>query len=142
MKELQTILEAHFASEGRENSVLATVVDVRGSSYRLPGARMLIDGSGKSVGTISGGCLEADVLERAKKVLTTKVPTVITYDTTPHLKLYLKIVRARKFMKAKEAHLNFSLKRLIHLSYFCFSVRVTTRFRLLISPKIWAGACA
>lgn len=79
MKELQTILEKLQASE---NAVLATVVDVQGSSYRLPGARMLIDESGKSVGTVSGGCLEADVLEWAKRVLVTSAATVITYDTT------------------------------------------------------------
>jgi len=82
MKELQSILKVHSTLPASENAVLATVVDVRGSSYRLPGARMLIDESGRSVGTISGGCLEADVLERAKKVLASNVPTVITYDTT------------------------------------------------------------
>lgn len=82
MKELQIILEKYSALLPGENAVLATVVDVQGSSYRLPGARMLIDESGRSVGTVSGGCLEADVLERAKKVLQTGAPTVIIYDTT------------------------------------------------------------
>ena len=53
-----------------------------GSGYRRPGARMLIDENGYSIGTVSGGCLEADVLERAKKVLETGEPIVITYDTT------------------------------------------------------------
>ena len=61
---------------------MATVVDVVGSGYRRPGARMLIDENGYSIGTVSGGCLEADVLERAKKVLETGESTVITYDTT------------------------------------------------------------
>jgi xanthine/CO dehydrogenase XdhC/CoxF family maturation factor len=42
---------------------------------------MLIDENGNSLGTISGGCLEADVLERARKVLQTGIPQVITYDT-------------------------------------------------------------
>lgn len=82
MKELQLILKAYSALPANENAVLATVVDVQGSSYRLPGARMLIDAKGRSFGTVSGGCLEADVLERAKKVLQTGAPTVITYDTT------------------------------------------------------------
>lgn len=82
MKELQEILKktAHFAFG--ERAILATVVDVAGSGYRRPGARMLIDENGYSVGTVSGGCLEADVLERAKKVLQTGESTVITYDTT------------------------------------------------------------
>ncbi len=82
MKEQQTILKAYSALPARENAVLATVVDVSGSSYRMPGARMLIEESGRSFGTVSGGCLEADVLEQAKKVLQTNAPTVITYDTT------------------------------------------------------------
>ena len=82
MKELQEILNklSNFAPD--EKAILATVVDVVGSGYRRPGARMLIDANGYSIGTVSGGCLEADVLERAKKVLQTDEPTVITYDTT------------------------------------------------------------
>jgi len=43
---------------------------------------MLIDANGNGIGTVSGGCLEADVLTRAKKVLQTGEPTIITYDTT------------------------------------------------------------
>jgi len=65
-----------------DNAVLATVVDVQGSSYRLPGAKMLILKNGETVGMVSGGCLEADVLERAKKVIATGSPCVFTYDTT------------------------------------------------------------
>lgn len=82
MKEIQHILKkAEEFSEG-EKAILATVVDVVGSGYRRPGARMLIDENGYSIGTVSGGCLESDVLERAKKVLESGEPTVITYDTT------------------------------------------------------------
>lgn len=81
MKELQEIIARFRELPASEQVVLATVVDVRGSSYRLPGARMLTDENGNSLGTISGGCLEADVLERAKKVLQTGVPQVIAYDT-------------------------------------------------------------
>lgn len=82
MKELQEILQRieHFATS--EKAILATVVDLKGSGYRRPGARMLIDRNGFGIGTVSGGCLEADVLERAKKVLETGEPAVITYDTT------------------------------------------------------------
>ncbi len=43
---------------------------------------MLITETGDSFGTVSGGCLEADVLERAKKVLKTGEPQVFVYDTT------------------------------------------------------------
>src|SRR5579884_4026581 len=45
--------------------VLATVVGVEGSSYRRPGARMLIAQDGRRAGTVSGGCLEADVAKKA-----------------------------------------------------------------------------
>ena len=81
-KEIQQINEKLKSLAAGEKAILATVVDVVGSGYRRPGARMLIDENGFGIGTISGGCLEADVLERAKKVLETGEPTVITYDTT------------------------------------------------------------
>lgn len=61
---------------------MATVVRVRGSSYRSPGARMLILEDGKWVGSISGGCLEGDALRKARKVMTENVAMTVTYDTT------------------------------------------------------------
>lgn len=45
--------------------VLATVVAVEGSSYRKPGARMLLAQDGRRAGTVSGGCLEAEVAKKA-----------------------------------------------------------------------------
>jgi len=82
MKELQEILKRISQFTENEKAILATVVDVQGSGYRRAGARMLIDANGNGIGTVSGGCLEADVLERAKKVLQTGAATVVTYDTT------------------------------------------------------------
>ena len=82
MKEIKEILERISSFDDEEKAILATVVDVRGSGYRLPGARMLILENGETFGMVSGGCLEADVLERAKKVLNTGQPEVFTYDTT------------------------------------------------------------
>ena len=81
MREISAIIEKLKNLDG-EKVVLATVVDVRGSSYRLPGAKMLIGESGETVGTVSGGCLEADVLERAKKVLKDGKAQIFRYDTT------------------------------------------------------------
>jgi xanthine/CO dehydrogenase XdhC/CoxF family maturation factor len=80
-KELRDILERVRQLGPDEHAVLATVVSLEGSGYRLPGARMLIDRNGTAIGTVSGGCLEADVLERAQLVFATGQPTVITYDT-------------------------------------------------------------
>ena len=54
----------------------------QGSSYRLPGARLLLTRRGQRVGTISGGCLEDDVVKKAWW-LTEKGPIVRRYDTTP-----------------------------------------------------------
>ena len=82
MKEIKEILERVSAFATDERGILATVVDVQGSGYRLPGARMLILENGDTFGMVSGGCLEADVLERAKKVLSSGRPEVFTYDTT------------------------------------------------------------
>ena len=82
MKEIREILATVSAFTCDERGVLATVIDVRGSGYRMPGARMLILANGATVGTVSGGCLEADVLERAKIVLVTRRSEVFTYDTT------------------------------------------------------------
>lgn len=63
-----------------EDYVLATVVAVEGSSYRKPGARMLLTASGRRAGTISGGCLEAEVSRKAWW-LTGSGPVVERYST-------------------------------------------------------------
>ncbi len=81
MKEIKEILEKVSAFGPDDRAVLATVIDVQGSGYRLPGARMLMLENGDTFGMVSGGCLEADVLERAKKVLTSGRSEVFTYDT-------------------------------------------------------------
>lgn len=82
MKEISQILHKLSELTHDERAILATVVDVRGSGYRLPGARMLMLENGDTFGMVSGGCLEADVLERAKKVLQSGQAEVFTYDTT------------------------------------------------------------
>ena len=81
MGELAAVLDllAGECSAGRV-AVLATVVGVTGSGYRRPGARMVMTASGARVGSISGGCLEADVVRRAWW-LTESGPAVVTYDT-------------------------------------------------------------
>ncbi len=82
MKEITEILRVVSKFADGELAILATVLDVRGSGYRLPGARMLMLADGRTVGTVSGGCLEADVQERAKKVLASGEAEIFTYDTT------------------------------------------------------------
>ncbi len=66
MTDLENILPLWHALEAADSDfVLATVVDVDGPSYRKPGARMLIAPDGRRAGTVSGGCLEAEVAKRA-----------------------------------------------------------------------------
>ena len=81
MKELPAIVNALLAPDA-STSVLATLVTVEGSSYRRPGARLLVRADGSRVGSISGGCLEEDVIARATKVLATGEPDSVVYDTT------------------------------------------------------------
>jgi xanthine dehydrogenase accessory factor len=52
-----------------ERMALATIVAVRGSTYRRPGARLLVPEDGAPIGNISGGCLEGDVADMARVVM-------------------------------------------------------------------------
>ena len=61
-------------------NVLATVVFLEGSSYRKPGVRMLISEDLSSVGAVSGGCVEKEIIHRAKSVFSDNSSKVITYD--------------------------------------------------------------
>lgn len=61
-------------------NVLATVVDLDGSSYRKPGVRMLLSSDGKMIGAVSGGCVEKEVQRRAQSVFKTGVSKIMTYD--------------------------------------------------------------
>lgn len=80
---MREILEAidRSVAAGRR-AALATVVHVTGSAYRREGAKMLLLDDGTQVGTISGGCLEADVSEAAGEVIRTGEPRLLHYDLT------------------------------------------------------------
>jgi xanthine dehydrogenase accessory factor len=81
MKEQKNIVKAYRGMDKSRQAALATVVRVHGSSYRSPGARMLITDDGKWVGSISGGCLEGDALRKARKVMQDNAAMTVTYDT-------------------------------------------------------------
>src|SRR3954470_13779152 len=83
MKELQDIVQAFdkAISQGKQTA-LATVVHVEGSSYRRPGARMLVTDDGQLTGAISGGCLEGDALRKALLAIVQQEHKLVTYDTT------------------------------------------------------------
>ena len=81
MSEINAVLEAaaDFRARG-ERFALATVVAVRGSSYRRPGARLLVPESGIPVGLISGGCLEEEAARLAREALRLDAPVLVTVD--------------------------------------------------------------
>jgi xanthine dehydrogenase accessory factor len=81
MKELTAIVASLLAPDAGPG-VLATLVSVEGSSYRRPGARLLVRADRARIGSISGGCLEEDVMARAANVLSTGDPDAVVYDTT------------------------------------------------------------
>jgi len=87
MPERQSSLHSHYALLKRylnapadESWVLATVLDKEGSSYRRPGAFMLVSPLGQSYGLVSGGCLEADIMLHARKVLHHRKARYVIYD--------------------------------------------------------------
>jgi xanthine dehydrogenase accessory factor len=65
---------------GHAAAVLATIVSTAGSTYRKPGARMLILEDGRYFGLLSGGCLEADLKMHAEAVLKTGIAAAVEYD--------------------------------------------------------------
>lgn len=83
MNELRSILEAAGGPPGGlSGAILATVVHVKGSAYRRPGARMLIFPDGRRIGTISGGCLEGDVARKARWWIGNTGNALRVYDTS------------------------------------------------------------
>ena len=67
-----------WQSQGEEIA-LATLVQVRRSAPRPPGARLCVTRSGRMSGSVSGGCVEADVFERAIQILDSGNPEVANY---------------------------------------------------------------
>lgn len=83
VNEEDALLAAFDAAIARgERCAMATVVDVRGSAYRRPGARMVIREDGSCTGIISAGCLETDVAEHAKRVMRSGDAALVEYDTS------------------------------------------------------------
>jgi len=83
MSELTDVLEAIESLSARgEKLALATIVAVRGSTYRRPGARLLVPEEGDLVGNISGGCLENDVADVARIVMREGMARIVSFDLT------------------------------------------------------------
>lgn len=83
MHEIDKIISAarRVADEGKRG-ILVTVIATQGSTYRRAGARVVISEEGETFGTISGGCLERDLAERAQAWLRDPKPRLMHYDST------------------------------------------------------------
>jgi xanthine/CO dehydrogenase XdhC/CoxF family maturation factor len=83
MKEISEIITAYqVAGKRKKRLALATLVHLNGSSYRRPGARMIVDEEGHLTGGISGGCLEGDALRKAVYCIYHQEPRLVIYDTS------------------------------------------------------------
>jgi xanthine/CO dehydrogenase XdhC/CoxF family maturation factor len=83
VSELSEILDAVEEWHARgEPMALATIVVTTGSTYRHPGARLLIPAVGEPIGNISGGCLEGDVARIGREVIADGRPRLISFDLT------------------------------------------------------------
>jgi xanthine dehydrogenase accessory factor len=83
LSETAEVLEAmgSWARRGR-TMALATITSVKGSTYRRPGARLLVSEDGTTVGNLSGGCLEGEVEAVAHDVMADGQPRLEFYDLT------------------------------------------------------------
>jgi xanthine/CO dehydrogenase XdhC/CoxF family maturation factor/CTP:molybdopterin cytidylyltransferase MocA len=88
MPELRRIAEAvaKLVADGNR-CALATIVDAEGSAYRREGARLLVAEDGSTVGAVSGGCLDADLLERARRVMGAGCAEIVAYDSNDQFDL-------------------------------------------------------
>jgi xanthine/CO dehydrogenase XdhC/CoxF family maturation factor len=77
---ISTLLDFYRAHRDDDALILGTIIATRGSTYRKPGAMMLIAKDGSHRGLISGGCLESDLAEHAQQVLLDGEVHKIIYD--------------------------------------------------------------
>lgn len=76
----QQILKIWLPERDKHNWVLATIVGTEGSSYRKIGAQMLINDLGQYYGLLSGGCLESDIMNQARRCWANNLNRTIQYD--------------------------------------------------------------
>lgn len=58
---------------------LATVVETWGSAPRPAGSHLVVDAEGRFFGSVSGGCVEAEVLTEAQEVIATGEPRLLEF---------------------------------------------------------------
>lgn len=78
--ETEVFAAAREALDTGQSAALVSVVDVRGSAYRPPGAKMVVPEDGGGIGSVTAGCLEEDVRTLAADVLAADEPRMETFD--------------------------------------------------------------
>src|SRR3984885_15172247 len=68
------------ALERAQPAALVTIVATHGSTPQRIGAKMLVFGDGRTVGTIGGGCYESDALGKAREAIVTRMPHLVHYE--------------------------------------------------------------
>ena len=81
MTEIFSIAQS-LRDQPSRRAALSTVVEARGSTYRRPGARLLVFDDGETIGSISGGCLESDLIEHSKQVIESSEPRIVRHRPT------------------------------------------------------------
>ena len=82
MKDEDVLRAVVAAADQGDNVALATVLRTRGSVPRHAGSRMIIDPARGLIGTIGGGCGEADVIAAAREVIASGIPRVVHVQLT------------------------------------------------------------
>jgi xanthine dehydrogenase accessory factor len=82
VKALQQIIR-RVAENPSRPWALATLVQTEGSTYRKPGARLLVDSKGGTLGVLSGGCLEEEIGRYGQDVIISGSPSLLSFDTRP-----------------------------------------------------------
>jgi xanthine dehydrogenase accessory factor len=80
MKALQQIIQ-RVAENPSQPWALATLVQTEGSTYRKRGARLLVGPDGKTLGVLSGGCLEEEIGRHGREVIADAAPILLSFDT-------------------------------------------------------------
>jgi xanthine/CO dehydrogenase XdhC/CoxF family maturation factor len=80
VKALQQIIRRIAENPSRPRA-LATLVQTEGSTYRKPGARLLVDSDGGTLGVLSGGCLEEEIGRHGRDVIANAAPVLLSFDT-------------------------------------------------------------
>jgi xanthine/CO dehydrogenase XdhC/CoxF family maturation factor len=63
----------------RRKVALATVIETWGSAPQPVGSQLVIDSAGNFVGSVSGGCVEGEVVSEAQDVIASELPKILSY---------------------------------------------------------------